>query len=376
VEAFWNLLDNPPSSVGLIELKREPTRSALVYQYDVLEDRSAQSKADVRVVLKVAIALASHFGEELCETAIQSNELVELFSEGWWANRISVLAALRYAVEAQAPKTADRMKSQRAFRDVDDWQSLWRKFSELGDPPKPETPPPAKPKFSLLGHTMTEDEFLREASSGSDGLIAKTVADAVVLDLDPAGLRDRSRSQVGPLIHTKSKRKRRGGGPKAPKGESELKILGVIGERYVYQQFRVILPDFDAHNWKSRSREQFGYSTGDDSLGYDFEYRDSDGILSGRDDSPMCRIEVKATTGDGANAFDMSTNEWDVAYECHNNDEAEVYIVVRVASVAQQPTIADVLVDPVDLRQQGVLDYSSRNLLVVVGQVMPTEEGS
>ena len=376
VEALWNLLDNPPSSVDLIELKREPTRSALVYQHDVLEDRSTQSRADVRMVLKVAIALASRFGEELCETAIQSDELVKLFSEGWWANRISVLAALRYAMEVQAPKTADRMKSQRAFRDVDDWQSLWRKFSELGDPPRTESPPPAKPRFNLLGHAMTEDEFLREASSGSDGLIAKTVADAVVLDLDLAGLRDRSRSQVGPSIRTKSKRKRRGGGPKTPKGESELKILGAIGERYVYQQFRVILPNFDAHNWKSRSREQFGYATGDDSLGYDFEYRDSDGILTGRDDSPMCRIEVKATTGDGANAFDMSTNEWDVAYECHNNDEAELYIVVRVASVAQQPTIADVLVDPVDLRQQGVLDYSSRNLLVVVGQVMPTKEGS
>ena len=368
VSALWNLLDNPPSSIGLIELKREPTRSALVYQHDVVEDRSTQSKTDVRVVLKVTIALASHFGEELCETAIQSNELVELFSGGWWSNRISVLAALRYAIEVQAPKTADRMKSQRAFRDVDDWQSLWRKFSELGDPPRPETPPAAKPKFNLLGHAMTEDDFLREASSGSDGLIAKAVAAAVVQDLDLAGLRDRSRSQVGPLIHPKPKRKRGVGGSKAPKSENELKILGAIGERYVYQQFRVILPNFDAHNWKSGSREQFDYSAGDDRLGYDFEYRDSYGKLTGRDDLPMCRIEVKATTGDGTNAFDMSTNEWDVAYECHNNDEAEVYIVVRVASVAQQPTIADVLVDPVDLRQQGVLDYSSRNLLVVVGE--------
>ena len=64
---------------------------------------------------------------------------------------------------------------------------------------------------------------------------AKTVADAVVLDLDLVGLRDRSRSQVGPLIRSKSKRKCGGGGPKAPKSESELKILGAIGERYVYQ---------------------------------------------------------------------------------------------------------------------------------------------
>ncbi len=82
----------------------------------------------------------------------------------------------------------------------------------------------------------------------------------------------------------------------------------------------------------------------------------------------MCRIEVKATTGDGTQPFDMSTNEWEVAYDCHNSDGKEVYIIVRIRSVDTKPFIADVLVDPIAMREAGVLDYSSRNLLVAVGK--------
>ncbi|TWU33441.1 hypothetical protein Q31b_57580 [Novipirellula aureliae] len=48
------------------------------------------------------------------------------------------------------------------------------------------------------------------------------------------------------------------------------------------------------------------------------------------------------------------------------------YVIVRVGSVAERPAVADILVDPVSLRQDGVLDYSSRNLLVVVGGVVQT----
>ncbi len=45
------------------------------------------------------------------------------------------------------------------------------------------------------------------------------------------------------------------------------------------------------------------------------------------------------------------------------------YVILRVADVASSPRLTDVLVDPVGLHLQGVLDYASRDLLVVLGSV-------
>ncbi|MFU8818005.1 MAG: hypothetical protein ACNA7W_21865 [Pseudomonadales bacterium] len=49
--------------------------------------------------------------------------------------------------------------------------------------------------------------------------------------------------------------------------------------------------------------------------------------------------------------------------------ENAVYVIIRVQAVQSNPTIVDVLVDPVQMHDDGLLDYSSRNLLVVVGKV-------
>ncbi|TXG79149.1 MAG: DUF3883 domain-containing protein [Rhodocyclaceae bacterium] len=42
----------------------------------------------------------------------------------------------------------------------------------------------------------------------------------------------------------------------------------------------------------------------------------------GRADGPLCRIEVKASSGDGSESFPMTANEWDKARECHQMDES------------------------------------------------------
>ena len=63
----------------------------------------------------------------------------------------------------------------------------------------------------------------------------------------------------------------------------------------------------------------------------------------------------------------MSTNEWEVALKCHRDRNA-VYVIIRVACAASRPQIADVLVDPIDLHHRGVLDYSSRDLLIALGK--------
>lgn len=376
ISAVEQVATNPPSNVSLIELKREPTRAAQIYQHESQDCRASRAASDAKTVLKVATSLATHLGEELDRPGIDAHPLVSALRDGWWANRVLVLAALRFALEVHAPKTASRMKEARAFRDIDDWQSLWRKFNELGDPPKPVTPAPPKRNLDLLGHSLTEDDFFREAGGGSDGLIAKAVDGSVISDFDLSALRGRSRTIVTPI--SRNGRRGRKGSPRtpSPRNENELTILGTIGERFVYQQFRAILSNFDAHNWLSKSREHFGYPTGNDSLGYDFEYFDTEGKLTGSSKELLCKIEVKSTTGDGTNPFEMSTNEWDVAYDCHNSDEAELYVIVRVANVATQPIVSDLLLDPVDLRQQGVLDYSSRNLLVVVGSTVASEPGA
>jgi hypothetical protein len=64
----------------------------------------------------------------------------------------------------------------------------------------------------------------------------------------------------------------------------------------------------------------------------------------------------------------MSTNEWEVALRCHQNPSAGTYVILRVADMASVPRLVDVLVDPVRLHLQRVLDYTSRDLLVVLGK--------
>ena len=68
---------------------------------------------------------------------------------------------------------------------------------------------------------------------------------------------------------------------------------------------------------------------------------------------------MKSTTQDGDDAFEMTTNEWETAIRCHAGSEKAVYVIVRVARTASQPQIMDILVDPVQLHLDGVLDYSS-----------------
>lgn len=369
IKAVRSLSANPPSNASLIKLKRESDASTEVYRFSSDIDRTQHAKSDMHAIIKVASALAIKLDESVADKAIESDALVQFFIEGCWANRVVAWAAIRYTMESMAPKTASRMKEQRAFRNVDDWQTLWRKFEELKDPPKPPNPKPPVLKYSLLGYDFTEKEFELDAMNGAEGEIAKMLADTVTDDFDIVSLRCPSRNKVNA-----SKSDKKSGGSGAGRGgkrrdDNHLKLLGSIGERFVFQQLKVALPRFDQHCWKSRNKEQFGFDVGDDSLGYDFEYRDVDGTLSGMTGAPLCQIEVKSTTSDGSNGFEMSTNEWDVAYNCHNSDE-RVYIIFRVGNVATKPIISDILIDPILLRQKGFLDYISKDLFVVVGQRM------
>ena len=58
-------------------------------------------------------------------------------------------------------------------------------------------------------------------------------------------------------------------------------MLGALGEHFVLQQMKQLFPDFDVTNWRSKAKEVFGHGEGNDSLGYDFEYHDMSGTLTG-----------------------------------------------------------------------------------------------
>lgn len=367
LEPLRDLSLSAPTDVAALKLKDEPDKAATIYEINDQGTREHQAVAAVETVLKVAEALAFEFGENLDTEVARQQPFVTLLSRGPWANRVSVLAAVRFSLESLVPMTATRMKERQAFRDVDDWRTLWAKFEELGETPKPAAPTPSKPKFELLGTGWTEDEFISSAAQGPGGELAQRLEECLNPKLDLAALRSSDREKLS----VRGKKTGSGGGGSATRRrppEALLKMLGALGEHFVFQQMRQLVVDFDLTNWKSKAKEIFGYGDGDDSLGYDFEYHDALGVLAGNA-VPRCLIEVKSTAQDGADAFEMTTNEWETAIRCHAGGEQAVYVIIRVVRTATRPEIQDILVDPIQLHLDGVLDYSSRDLLVAVGKV-------
>lgn len=367
IEPLAEVAKSAPTEIASINLKDEPDKAATVYECDDEVSRGQQAMAAVDSVLKVATALTAKRNETLDAAAVREQPLVALLSQGTWANRVSVLAAVRYAIEQAAPATAARMKDRQAFRDLDDWRTLWQKFDELGEIPKPAVPPPPKPKFEVLGSGWTQEEFDNSASAGPTGELAQLLQEAVNPNLDVATLRGTEREEV----HARARKTGGGGsgaGTRKRVPKEYLKMLGAVGEHFVYQQIKAVCPDFDATNWRSEGKALFGYGVGDDSLGYDFEYQDVGGKLTGKPGVPRCLLEIKSTARECGDFFEMSTHEWEVAQQCHDGRTDAIYVIVRVAGVASKPEIVDLLVDPVDMHLRGLLDYSSRDLLVAVGK--------
>jgi hypothetical protein len=370
LDPLHDLAHAPPTETSSIKLKDEPDKAATIYERDDESVRIAQAAEAVDTVLKVVGVLAPKHGEVLDDIAIKNETLVVLLSQGYWANRVSVLAALRHALEKATPVTATRMKERQSFRDLDDWRTLWKKFDELGDIPKPVAPPQPKPTFAVLGSSWTEEQFGQSAGAGPTGELARLLLDAVLPNLDLTPLREKKRAKV--VVKVKIPGAGGGGsgsgsgaGKRAP--DSYLRMLGAIGEHFVFDQLKAVLPDWDLTNWRSKGKEVFGYGAGDDSLWYDFACFDVGGTLTGRFDSPPCLIEVKSCAAKCTDSFEMSIHEWEVAARRHLDGSA-VYVIIRVSGTASRPAIVDVLVDPVQLHLDGFLEYSSRDLLIALGK--------
>lgn len=366
-KALGALAKAPPSTCASIKLDEEPDKAATIYEMVDEPTRMLQARQAVEALLTVGRALAEKHGEKL-DATILDDHLVQLFIRGAWTNRIGVLAAVRFAMEGAAPKTAKRMKEQRAFVDIEDWRTLWRKFDELGEIPKPVTPTAPEPTYTILGSGWTMTDVQAAAAEGPNGELVKRLESAVEPKLDLGTLRSGQRDQVTTASGTGKRRPGSGGGgSKKRPPDSYLTMLGAIGEHFVYEQLRAVLGDLDLTNWQSRSREVFGYGPGDDALGYDFEYHDTKGLLTGNSGVPRCFVEVKSNADEMGGTFEISTNEWETAIRCHKERDAQ-YVIVRVERTASIPRIVDILIDPIQLHLDGVLDYSSRDLLVAVGK--------
>lgn len=365
-KALRELAEAPPLQTFHIKLQGAVGREADIYLDCSSELRTAEAKETVEGILRVACELAGKLGEQLDAVEVRSDSRVLFLSDTWWANRFAVLAALSRSIEALAPKTSDRLKQVKAFATTEDWRSLWQKLTELGAPPPDAGKPLPKPVIEVLGLSLTEDEFSQSASQGLLGEVAIRLQKAIDMTLNLEALRTGNRGLVR-LTGTK-RRLRKTGGRSFRESDAEKRVLGALGEWFVFQQFSVLLDGFDHGSWVSENRAVFGFGgRGNDSLGYDFEYRDKAGMLTGRENHPMCRIEVKSTTGDGSNPFEMSSNEWEEAQHCHYDKDRGIYVLVRVANVKSFPRITDVMIDPVQLRADGVLDYKERDLVVYVG---------
>lgn len=342
-------------------------REKEIYRRDPEVIRSHHAKEERDNLLRVAVPLATSSGETLDPLAVVADQRIAAFSDGWWANRWAVLVSLQRVIDAAAPKTARALSDERAFRDHMDWRLLWTKFPQLGPvaaATAAQKPPPRR--IPLFGNDEPADTLEDDLRAGSAGKIGEAMERLVSSSLDLAALGTGVRAT---LVDSSSDGARGTKGGKGGGGGAEARadreLNGLLGEIFVYEQFRRLLDDFDEYAWKSENRTNYGFSAGQDGLGYDFLYIDRAGKLTG---SPglECRIEVKATSGDGSAPFPMTTPEWDSAQACHYSGGKSCFLIVRVADVRTAPRIVDIIRDPFALWKARNLTISARDLWVRV----------
>jgi hypothetical protein len=152
-----------------------------------------------------------------------------------------------------------------------------------------------------------------------------------------------------------------------------LKVIGDVGERYVYELFSNKLPGFGSECWHSGTRAMIGLPAPTTEPSYDFLYTDVDGQLSGKPGT-QCFIECKATTASlsgrsSPKPFEVSSRQWELARALHESPDQGMFMIVRVDRVGSGdgPRIAAVLQDPVQLWKDGQLWVTTPDKLLIEG---------
>lgn len=344
-----------------------PRRDVEEYLYRKPEaPRTGNSREIVEGILKVAERLAPSFQESIDRDNILHMPRVSSLASGWWANQYSVLLALRDAILDHAPRTAQKLREKLVFRNPAPFQELLTMFPEIQDEARNDALEPQVPDENLLGISGTTEQLKRELSQGAAGEIGRNIRLYADSSID---LRELATVSRQPVPSTgRSGKSSTGGGGAGSRNVGATELIGQVGEAFVYEVFRKQLPGFDASNWVSKARRAYGFeSEGDDTLGYDFEYRDTENTFRETAEESHCLIEVKATEGDGSGAFPMSTSEWRTAVETSYADDESVYVIVRVRYIGEEPEIHDIIVDPVELEREGLLRLTNKDLWVRVG---------
>jgi hypothetical protein len=137
------------------------------------------------------------------------------------------------------------------------------------------------------------------------------------------------------------------------------RMIGHQGEHFAFQVLSARLTGFDQTCWKSTSRFLANLPGGDDTLGYDFRFLDIDGRLSGQPGAD-CFIEVKSNARQARSRFSLSNNEWQLACDCHESSNRR-FVIVRVAHIADAPTLVAIIVDPVRSLKGGHLALTPKD---------------
>ena len=363
--------DQAKVTLATVALDDAPARDVRVYRDEDNDEgkrgRDAQMRFDGLIV--VASALARQLNEQITAEDVRSDPRVSLLLHGWWANCFTVMAAIQRVLQAKVSKTAQRMSDERVFRDPAPANELLGRFNELASVGGEEPVAPPKHRITIFGQDQTEDDAVTDLLRGTTGGIGQQLKEKAALHpLDPILGKGSREKVVRPSGRTKS----RGGGGGGSGGgtlanKKDRELAGLLGEAFVYEYFRIQLPAFDEMAWRSCNRNAYGLEgEGNDTLGFDFSYRDNENRLAGRVDRPVCCIEVKSSSGDGSEPFQMTANEWDKARDCHQTVDS-VYIILRVARVRDDPKITDVIIDPFDLYGTGQVGVVSRDMWVYVG---------
>lgn len=346
---------------------RTPRRELTLYRNQSEYQRESDAKEAVSDVIRVARALADHYGETIGEVDVLSDAAIVPWLQGYWANCFAVLRALRGVLLTITPTTGKKLNEAGVFapRQRASWREIWKRFPELGELLPNNQTAPQKP-IEILGEQIIESELESILGQGSDGALGQRLAGAVHEEIDMASFTMKPRDTITrPEPITTGGRGGRGGGGSGGGGRKADPQAGLLGEAFVYESFRNILPDFDVACWVSDSRRKYGIDgKGDDGLGYDFEYTDVEGKLTGATNRPLCLIEVKSTTSTHDPSFPTTANEWAVAEHCYKGLRKAQYVIVRVVDVKSAPVIADMVVDPVRLWREGKLALENRDFIV------------
>lgn len=361
-------------SISELSGQKIPRRELILYLNQSEHQRESDAKEAARDVTKVAQALAGDIGETIEEDRVLSDAAIAPWLQGYWANCFAALRALRELLRLNAPAIVGKLNEAGVFapRQRVSWREQWKLFPELGEPiPTNRTAPPKQ--VEILGQQIVESELDNILGQGSDGVLGQHLANSVDNQLDMASLARKLRNPM-PQPAPKTAGGRGGGGGGG--GRKADPQAGLLGEAFVYESFRNTLPDFDVASWVSDSRRKYGLDgKGDDGLGYDFEYTDVEGKLTGDSNRPHCFIEVKSTVSTQNESFPMTANEWAVAEQCYKGVRKAQYIIVRVLGIKTTPVIADIIVDPVLLWHEGKLALENHDFIVRPAPSEPSGEG-